>query len=85
MLPLLSATVFPFVLLSFSRLCKDPDEWPFIDLDTLDIPAYDLVDLSKYSDSLDSIGISYESSRGCPYACTFCVNSTSRDISADSA
>ena len=57
-----------------SYITKYADETTdyLIDLNLLDIPAYDLIDLSKYNDSLESNGISYESSRGCPYACTFC-------------
>ncbi len=45
------------------------------DLDTLSLPALDLVDPSKYR--LESFGslqsvICLETSRGCPYACDFC-------------
>ena len=50
---------------------------PMIDMELLDLPAYDLVDLDKYSDLLN--GFSYESSRGCPYPCRFCYVYTFHD------
>ena len=40
------------------------------DLESLPMPAYDLLDINKY----DYISIS--TSRGCPRACTFCCNMT---------
>jgi anaerobic magnesium-protoporphyrin IX monomethyl ester cyclase len=43
-----------------------------LDLDTLPFPAYDLLDIPRYADSLE--GFSYESSRGCPHRCNFCYN-----------
>ena len=51
-----------------------PDQ---IDLDLLDLPAYDLVDMKNYNDLFN--GISYESSRGCPYPCRFCYVYTFHD------
>ena len=51
-----------------------PDQ---IDLDLLDLPAYDLVNMENYNDLLN--GISYESSRGCPYPCRFCYVYTFHD------
>ncbi len=50
---------------------------PMIDMELLDLPLYDMVDLSLYSDVLT--GFSYESSRGCPYPCTFCYVYTFHD------
>jgi radical SAM superfamily enzyme YgiQ (UPF0313 family) len=47
----------------------NPDR-TFMDLDKLDLPAYDLIDLDKYADSVEYL--SYESSRGCPHRCKFC-------------
>ncbi|MFQ5671477.1 MAG: B12-binding domain-containing radical SAM protein [Nitrospinales bacterium] len=50
---------------------------PQIDLDLLDLPAYDMIDMKKYNDL--SNGLSYESSRGCPYPCRFCYVYTFHD------
>ncbi|MCK5282772.1 MAG: B12-binding domain-containing radical SAM protein [Nanoarchaeota archaeon] len=57
------------VVLKNNKPIFNPDR-EFIDLDNLDIPAYDLIDISKYSESLEYF--SYESSRGCPHRCKFC-------------
>ena len=43
----------------------------FVDLNDSDMLPYDLLDLRKYSKPAK---ISYQSSRGCPYRCAFCVN-----------
>jgi len=43
-----------------------------VDMDGLPFPAYDLVSLARYSDSVE--GFSYETSRGCPHRCGFCYN-----------
>lgn len=50
---------------------------PQIDMDLLDLPAYDMVDLNRYNDLLN--GLNYESSRGCPYPCRFCYVYTFHD------
>jgi len=44
------------------------------DLDSLPIPNYNLVDLNRYQHVLGSGGVTLalQSSRGCPFACTFC-------------
>jgi radical SAM superfamily enzyme YgiQ (UPF0313 family) len=45
------------------------------ELDTIDFPDFDLVDIGRYSHILDrgfDVTLPMESSRGCPYACTFC-------------
>lgn len=42
----------------------------FLDMDKLEIPAYDLIKLEKYQDSITSFKM--ETSRGCPYRCDFC-------------
>ena len=44
-------------------------------LDEIDFPDFDLVDIGRYSHILDrgfEVTLPMESSRGCPYACTFC-------------
>lgn len=43
-----------------------------LDMDKLPLPAYDLVSLPRYADSVE--GFSYETSRGCPHRCGFCYN-----------
>lgn len=43
-----------------------------LDMGSLPFPAYDLVSLERYADSVE--GFSYESSRGCPHRCGFCYN-----------
>jgi len=42
----------------------------FLNMENLDLPAYDLIDLTKYQDKFQSFTI--ETSRGCPYRCSFC-------------
>jgi len=44
------------------------DNW--INIEELKFPNYDLLDIKKYADYED--GLSYETSRGCPFRCTFC-------------
>lgn len=41
---------------------------PFIDLNQIPLPNYDLVNMAKYS-SIDIV-----TARGCPYRCNFCYN-----------
>lgn len=45
---------------------------PFIDPDTLPMPAYDVVDLDRYYNIRRQFD--YQSSRGCPFRCDFCYN-----------
>ena len=54
------------------RIINNPDN-PFIDLNTLDLPAYDLLQIEKYPHAMEMF--EYESSRGCPFNCLFCYNS----------
>lgn len=44
-----------------------PPANPFVDLDSLPFPNFDLVDMTKYE------GVILQTSRGCPYRCKFCV------------
>ncbi len=53
------------------KVVDNPDRG-FMELDKLELPAYDLLELEKYADLTD--GFSYESSRGCPHRCKFCYN-----------
>ena len=52
-------------------------ETPLImDLDTLPDTPYELLDLPKYNaaDLGNGISASFQTSRGCPFACKFCGN-----------
>ncbi len=51
------------------KVCVNPER-PFMNMGDLEIPAYDLVDLNLYQDSFRYFTI--ETSRGCPYRCSFC-------------
>jgi anaerobic magnesium-protoporphyrin IX monomethyl ester cyclase len=60
-------------------ILRNPGQMPLIeDLDTLPMPAYDLIDLSAYwrLQSMPPVArrryISLVSSRGCPYQCMWC-------------
>ena len=46
------------------------------DLDSLLFPAYDLIDMTRYSDELvtGEHAISILTGRGCPYSCSFCAS-----------
>jgi anaerobic magnesium-protoporphyrin IX monomethyl ester cyclase len=46
------------------------------DLDDLPLPAYDLIDITRYSDELvtGEKAISILTGRGCPYNCSFCAS-----------
>jgi anaerobic magnesium-protoporphyrin IX monomethyl ester cyclase len=56
-----------------NELKSNPFE--YLDLDKLSFLPYDLVDLEKYvPKSEGKRWISYQSSRGCPHNCSFCVN-----------
>jgi len=57
------------VVIKDGKPYNNPDR-EFMDLNKLDLPAYDIIDISKYSEALEYF--SYESSRGCPHRCKFC-------------
>ncbi|MFH1834643.1 MAG: radical SAM protein [Methanobacteriota archaeon] len=60
------------------RIINNPLRDFIKDIDALPFPAYDLVDLSKYSPTLGNFkqlpSISMITSRGCPGTCTFCYS-----------
>jgi anaerobic magnesium-protoporphyrin IX monomethyl ester cyclase len=45
---------------------------PFLDMDALPSVDYGILEMSKYVDARGTI--TYQSSRGCPYQCAFCIN-----------
>lgn len=45
---------------------------PFLSMDELPLPAYDLVDIDDYQGI--EYQFDYQSSRGCPFRCAFCYN-----------
>jgi anaerobic magnesium-protoporphyrin IX monomethyl ester cyclase len=61
-------------VLTPDRSEKEPHLWS--DLDTLPFPALDLLDLDRYHSSIIRRGKPFTlllGSRGCPYACTYCL------------
>jgi len=56
------------------RLCRVGDVQHVADVDALPIPAYDLIDLSKYTESVNTNlpVATMITSRGCPYQCVYC-------------
>jgi len=63
--------------LTFRRgqeIVSNPDRKPFADLDSLPLPAYDLIDMADYPNIRRTFD--YQSSRGCPFRCAFCYNLT---------
>lgn len=67
------------VLRRNGRASANPPRPPITDLDTLPYPAFHLVPFEKYNFILDVPGrgplraISVMTSRGCPFACSFCA------------
>jgi anaerobic magnesium-protoporphyrin IX monomethyl ester cyclase len=53
------------------RIIINPDA-EFMEMETLPLAAYRLVDLNRYPNILHSFD--YQSSRGCPFRCGFCYN-----------
>lgn len=51
------------------KIVSNPDR-DFININKLELPAYDLLDLNKYQDSVGYL--TYEATRGCPHRCRFC-------------
>lgn len=55
---------------SDGQIVDNPTSDSWIDMDKLQPTKYELLDIRSYADFED--GLSYESSRGCPFRCTFC-------------
>jgi radical SAM superfamily enzyme YgiQ (UPF0313 family) len=55
-------------------IINNPVSSDFIEMDKLHYPQYELLDIKKYADYTD--GLSYETSRGCPFRCSFCYVET---------
>lgn len=53
------------------KIFHNPDA-AFLDMDTLPLASYHLVDLDRYPNIRNSLD--YQSSRGCPFRCGFCYN-----------
>ncbi len=51
---------------------------PFLDFNTVGLPAYDLVNIDRYFGIRHTFD--YQSSRGCPYNCGFCYNKVFNDL-----
>jgi anaerobic magnesium-protoporphyrin IX monomethyl ester cyclase len=67
----------PGILYKKNNEWIDNGDWELIrNLDTLPFPAYDLIDVNRYSDELvtGEKAISIMTGRGCPYLCTFCAS-----------
>ncbi|MGC9327697.1 MAG: B12-binding domain-containing radical SAM protein, partial [Candidatus Hinthialibacter sp.] len=74
------------------EIIKTPPRPPFFDLDSLDFPAWELLDgfPEKYNPGFFKVGhvpsVSFVSSRGCPFHCSFCDTSVfGRKIRSHSA
>lgn len=52
------------------EIIDNPKEGQWLDMDDLPFPSYELFDMKRYADYEE--GLSYESSRGCLFRCTFC-------------
>lgn len=50
-------------------ILKGPER-PFLKLDDLPLPAFDMIDMAKYPRAIENFD--YQTSRGCPFQCTFC-------------
>lgn len=57
------------------RIIRNPER-DFIDLDSLPLPAWDLVDIPKYLQNKFYANrvLTINTSRGCPYRCAYCYN-----------
>lgn len=62
---------------SNGRIARTPDRALIDDIDTIPMPAWDLIDIYSYKGrqfKMAKTGMGVLASRGCPYNCTFCSN-----------
>jgi len=52
------------------KVINNPVSEQWLSMDDLPFPLYELLDLHRHADYND--GLSYETSRGCPFRCAFC-------------
>jgi len=58
------------------KIVNNPNADRISDLDRLPLPAYDLLPMKKYGDGFSII----MTSRGCPYACSYCLKAMSSGL-----
>lgn len=61
------------------NIIENPDRPLVNNIDKIEAPAWHLFKMEKYNYSFDDSGLPFiglMSSRGCPYSCAFCANST---------
>ena len=64
------STVAGVVYRNGDSIVENPARKRIADIDTLPIPAYDLIDMNRYA------VVNVSTSRGCPYHCAFCESPT---------
>lgn len=55
------------------------EELPLVKYDLIDISRYSTAKLTDYFSRSKKIWLPYQSSRGCPHRCTFCINTVSNN------